>query len=427
MIAKALADISADDLRAALRAPWSEDEQMDFKMTIPHRDGESRDPWRDASASAERRIKDYGRDQLLATVVAFANSYGGDLVIGIREVRNSQPGVAEVFNPLPACEDAAHRLAQAATACIEPQLPSLQVRGIPLEQDGSGVVVLRTPRSRTAPHRLTTNKECYHRVRHETLPMTMRQIQDLTFNVARGLEAVSRRLDDVHHAFEQWVQTIDRPAQTHRLGLRVVAVPLSDLQIEHVHNVPAIQPAGRGARLRVQPTTPDFALNVPFSIYNWRPALRGSEAYHQNDRYHARVGIYCDGAIKYEWIHDVREDGGGGRAYSLYPGWYFAMVVNAVETAEKFRVAAGAAPVEYSLETEVLCSKDVQVMRLTNDWIDAGGVFSAGSHRFPRYVIGSAAQFRDAYTLVYHDFWNSIGMDAQGDKFLLDVPQVPLG
>ena len=101
------------------------------------------------------------------------------------------------------------------------------------------------------------------------------------------------------------------------------------------------------------------------------------------------------------------------------------MVVNAVETAEKFRVAAGAASVEYSLETEVLCSKDVQVMRLTNDWIDAGGVYPAGSHRFPRYVIGPTAQFRDTYALVYRDFWNSVGMDTQGDEFLLDAPQAP--
>jgi hypothetical protein len=425
MIAKALADVSADDVRVLLRVPWSEDEQLDFKVTIPHRDGAGRDPWRNAAVPAERRIKDHGRDQLLATMVAFANSYGGDLLIGVREVRDSQPGVAEAFDPLPACEDAAHRLAQAATACIEPQIPSLQVRGIPLEEDGSGVVILRTPRSRMAPHRLTTNKECYHRVRHETLPMTMRQIQDLTFNVARGLEAVNRLLDDVHHAFKEWVQTIDRPAQTHRLGLRVAAVPLSALYIEHVHNVAAIQPAGRNARLRMQPTSHDFALAVPFNIYNWRPALRGSEAYHQNDRYHARVGIYCDGTVKYEWINDVREDGGGGRAYALYPGWYFAMVVNAVEAAERFRAAAGAAAVEYALETEVLCSKDVQVMRFTNDWIDAAGVYPAGSHRFPRYVIGPAAQFRDAYKLVYRDFWNSIGIDGQGEDFLLDAPQVP--
>jgi len=422
MIAKALADVSADDLRAFLRPPWSEDEQMDFKVTIPHREGEGRDPWRNAAGPAERRIKDYGRDQLLATVVAFANSYGGDLVIGVREVRSSQPGVAEAFDPLPACEDAAHRLAQAATACIEPQLPSLQVRGIPLEPDGSGIIILRTPRSRGAPHRLTTNKECYHRVRHETLPMTMRQIQDLTFNVARGLEAVNRRLDEVQQAFKEWAQTIDRPAQTQRLGLRVAAVPISDLYIEHVHNVVAIQPAGRSARLRVQPTRQDFALNFPFNIYNWRPALRGSEAYHQNDRYHARVGIYCDGTLKYEWLNDVRMEFGGGRSYALYPGWYFAMIVNAAETAEKFRVAAGAAAVEYALETEVLCTNDVQVMRLTNDWIDAAGVYPAGSHRFPRYVIGPAAQLRDTYELVYRDFWNSIGIDAQRDEFLLDAP-----
>jgi hypothetical protein len=423
MIPKALTDVTADDLRRLLGGAWIEDEQLDFKVTIPHRDGDGRDPWRNAPAPADRRIRDYGRDQLLAAVVAFANSYGGDLVVGVREVRNTQPGLAEAFDPLPDCEDAAHRLAQAATACIEPQLSSLQVRGIALEANGSGAVILRTARSRTAPHRLTTNRECYHRVRHETLPMSMRQIQDLTFSVARGLEAVDRRLGGVGVGFRDWAQTINRPAQSRRLALRVAAVPLGDINIDHVHNVAAIRPGGRNARLRLRPAGPDFQLTMPFQFVNWRPALRGSEAYDQTNRYRSRVGIYCDGTIKYEWVNDVVEV--GGRPYGMYPGWYFAIVVNAFEAAERFRVAAGAAAVEYAIETELFCSDNLQVSRLTNDAIDPAGEFAAGTHRFPRYVVGPASQFRDAYTLTFRDFWNSIAVDTQGDDFLLDVAPPP--
>ena len=209
MIAKPLSDVSREDLSALILGPWVEDEQIDFKETIPHKDGEGHDPWRNAASEA-RRIREHGRDQLLAAVVAFANSYGGDLVVGVREVAQTQPGVAEALDPLPACEDAVHRLSQAATECIEPPIPSLQVRGIAFGDDGSGVIVIRAPRSRMAPHRLRTTKECYHRVHHVTLPMTMRQIQDLTLNVARGLEDVERRLRDASVTFRQWLQKVGR-------------------------------------------------------------------------------------------------------------------------------------------------------------------------------------------------------------------------
>jgi len=86
MIRKPLADIVQGDLEGLIRDGWFEDEQLDFKTSIPHKDGENRDPWRNPPTPEGRRIKEYGRDQLLATVVAFANSYGGDLLIGVREV-----------------------------------------------------------------------------------------------------------------------------------------------------------------------------------------------------------------------------------------------------------------------------------------------------------------------------------------------------
>jgi Putative DNA-binding domain len=420
MIAKALADVTRDDLSQLILSPWIEDEQIDFKVTIPHRDGDGRDPWRNAATPEARRIKDHGRDQLLAALVAFANSYGGDLVIGVREIPGTQPGVAEALDPLPACEDAAQRLAQAAMACIEPPLTSLQVRGIPLEEDGSGVVILRTPRSRMAPHRLTTNKECYHRVRHDTLPMTMRQMQDLTFSVARGLEAVEQRFAAASHLFKEFAQTVNRPPETHRIGLRVTAIPLSELYIERVHNVAAIQPSLRNARLRLQPAPPDYGLTPPFNVHLWRAALRGTEAYQQNDESHARVGVYCDGTIRYEWVRDTRLDG-QGRRYLIYPGWYLAVAVNAVESSDRFRTVAGAAAVEYALEIELIASRALPVMRFGDNWFDPAGQYPPGSTPFPRYVVGPPATFQETYTQIYRDFWNAIGIDAHEDQFLLDA------
>ena len=46
--------------------------------------------------------------------------------------------------------------------------------GVPTEEDGSGVVVFRAPRSRMAPHRLTQSKDCYVRRADRCEVMTMR-------------------------------------------------------------------------------------------------------------------------------------------------------------------------------------------------------------------------------------------------------------
>jgi hypothetical protein len=417
MITKALADLTRDDLLERLRTPWIEDEQLDFKSTIPHRAAHGHDPWRDA-----RNISDHGRDQVLAAISAFANSYGGDLVIGVREAAESKPGAAEAFEPLPACEDAAQRLAQQATACIEPPLPALQVRAIPLEADGSGVVILRTPQSRMAPHRLTTNKECYHRVRHETRPMTMRQIQDLTLNVSRGLEAVERKLQVAATRFRDWVDQTPLPADNHRVALRFTAVPLSEIYVEHVHNVEALRPALRRARLRLQPNHRDFGLTPPCDVSLWRPTLRASEASRSTGDWHARVTVSCDGMINYEWLRHAPLQEQNGRQHVLYPGWYFALLVNVVEAADRFRSAAGAAAVEYALEIELNATTNLPVLRFPGDRFDPAGNFPGATTHFPRYVIGPSDSLQQIYTQAYRDFWNSIGIDTQQDAFLLDVP-----
>jgi len=85
MISRALADLKREDLFALLPTAWTEDEQLDFKDTIPHKREPGHGPWRDVASHDARQITDHGRNQVLAALVAFAKSYGGDLLIGVRE------------------------------------------------------------------------------------------------------------------------------------------------------------------------------------------------------------------------------------------------------------------------------------------------------------------------------------------------------
>ena len=56
-----------------------EDGEIEFKETLPARDG--RDAWLDGG----NRIGDRARNKILEEVIAFANAYGGTLLLGISE------------------------------------------------------------------------------------------------------------------------------------------------------------------------------------------------------------------------------------------------------------------------------------------------------------------------------------------------------
>jgi hypothetical protein len=76
MLGKPLREINHNELLLLCKKSWREDEQFELKQDVPSKTG--LDPWRAAGT-----ISPYARDKILAEVVAFTNSYGGDLVIGI--------------------------------------------------------------------------------------------------------------------------------------------------------------------------------------------------------------------------------------------------------------------------------------------------------------------------------------------------------
>jgi hypothetical protein len=160
---------------------------------------------------------------MLAEVIAFANSQGGSVILGIAETSDNPPR-AHAATPVPRVGDLAQRFEDQARSCIEPSLSRLRIRAIETDGQGGGVVVFRVPASRTAPHRLTTTRESYVRRGSSTVKMTMREIQDMTINVARGLAGIDASFTNRRSAFERWVKT-----ELHTVAYRVTALPLTDL------------------------------------------------------------------------------------------------------------------------------------------------------------------------------------------------------
>jgi hypothetical protein len=95
--------------------------------------------------------KDADKAEFLADVSSFANAAGGDLLIGM----DSVAGVATELTPFVGNADAELlRLEQIARTGLEPRIPQLQLRAVPVE-GGGAVLVIRAPRSYRQPHRVS--------------------------------------------------------------------------------------------------------------------------------------------------------------------------------------------------------------------------------------------------------------------------------
>jgi len=163
---------------------WPESLTVEFKEALSGKDGRP-DSWtRDSND-----VEPYARNKLFKEVVAFANTSGGHLILGVAETKAAPP-MANLTTPVPRCVDLAERLARAAQA-IDPPIPLLLVQGVPTD-GGAGVVVFRVPVSRAAPHR-ALDKECYARRGTSSVPISMREIQDMTLAAGRREERTDAR------------------------------------------------------------------------------------------------------------------------------------------------------------------------------------------------------------------------------------------
>ncbi len=101
---------------------------------------------------------DDARAEFLADVSSFANTAGGDVVIGVAE----NNGVPVSFSPLTGDPDAEQRrLESMALAGLEPRIPALQTKSVRLAQGGY-VLLVRVPRSHNPPHRIIfKGKNCF--------------------------------------------------------------------------------------------------------------------------------------------------------------------------------------------------------------------------------------------------------------------------
>ena len=216
LLNKPVAEISVDDLDILIDQKVSENEQLEYKSTLPSKRGQ--DIW----TIDQSDIGKYAKSSILEEVVAFANAQGGVLLVGIEESQNDK-NFPKSLQGLRKCENLVDRFKGIFRDCVEPVIPSLEIKAIQTKDD-EGVLMIRVGKSRAAPHRVTLTKNCTIRRQDRCEELSMTEIQDLTLNTTRGLKRTNKDLKDRKKRFEEEFNRLTTPEQA--IGLRITGVPV---------------------------------------------------------------------------------------------------------------------------------------------------------------------------------------------------------
>ena len=298
MFSKPLRQLVAADIERVCAEAVQEDENAEFKRTLAAKGGKP-DPW----IGGADAIGDHARNDIVKEIVAFANAYGGTLVLGIMETTD-KPARAATIEPLPRCHDLAERIRLICRDMIDPQVPRLDAVGVEAGDDGSGVVVVHVPRSRFAAHRHKGDWHCYqrHADRSEKM-MSMREIQDLTLRVRQGAEEIEEAFS---RARLEFTKLGDRLSKKHGvagfIGFRMALVPMDPIVFDKVHGKMDARPTAKTVFASFGGER-SYSLRMPRFSGAWRPIVRGSKCqYDDSDPLSPYREVTDSGLIRFQWF-----------------------------------------------------------------------------------------------------------------------------
>lgn len=421
VLSKSADRIGIRDIEALIASQVPEGEQIEFKEALPAK-GRASDPW----MTGKDHIGDFAKNTILKEVVAFANAYGGALLLGIGE-SDTKPAVASKISPIPRCAELAERLKLVFRDCVEPQLPRIEIFAVQ-NADDSGVVVIRAGRSRQAPHRVTKMLVCPIRRSDRCEEMTMREIQDMTLNVSRGLERLEKRLSERSKRFPQEFACLETPENAY--GVRMTAAPVGG-------DIRRSEPVFHRGRIVEELDEPwhkvlygrgdnKHPLDVrDIAPIHWRPMLRaaraelGTDPTGSNRIYNSYMEIHCDGLIELGFVSTCQES-------SFSSDILIVLFANLIVRADNIRNSASSPAAEYALEADIRAmGSPVSIWSVNSRSSELGTLQPGPSIPFPIYTLGDPDKIPQLLTLFYRDFCNSLGRDTGTEEGMFAIENWP--
>lgn len=432
ILSKPIDQITAGDIRSLVTSRVPEGERMEFKRELPAKGHSDPDPW----MTGQKKIGGRAKAQILKEVVSFANAYGGVLVLGIEEDKNATPPVAKAIHAIPKCEELAERFRIIFRDRVEPKLPSCDIVGVVTSGADDGVVVFRVPSgSRLAPHRVKGTWICPVRRWDRSEEMSMREIQDMTLNVSRGLERLDKKLRERAARFEHEFGRLTSPDCAY--GIRITAAPVGDdirlpticrpqLKLVEGLETPSVTVTRRWADQ--EPTVVDGLRHLHWVGYTlWNPQLRAARSRpRHNDlpdlKYDGYLELHCDGLVEFGWLSVIKDS----NKELLYSDYAIRELANVICWADTLRRYADAGSAEYAVEVAIdVKGGKVFVLPGSDSGWDASaatrGHFAGGLPRsvtpMPRYALDDVSDAPALLSRFEHDLCNAGGMAFADDTF----------
>lgn len=275
---KPLRDWTILDLNQVIEEQWNEDVSFEIKEKLPlSKDAKG---W-----SSSSKLHPSERDGLAKEIVAFANTRGGLLIVGIEESGEAPKRASKLAESLPKVAELADRLSQALSASIDPPLRGLEVQPIVSEED-AGYLVIRVPQSNLAPHGYGMPAQAYVRRQDRSEPMSMRDLQATFWESRTRIE----RIDALRKEKQEELDAL--PRHQNCFVYRLTAIPDSDFLltslVHKIHNSDLIPLASSrtGATSQAAPW-PFF-----FDPKRWQPDLNGARAWFRKDDLNSQNGYW---------------------------------------------------------------------------------------------------------------------------------------
>jgi hypothetical protein len=295
---------------------------------------------------------------------------------------------------------------------------------------GEGVIVFRVPRSLAAPHRIykkDRTQEAYKRVSDESKPMRMREIQDLTLDMARGQERIDK---EFYNARERYLLLKPKESVKRRLiGFNITLVPLTGplnidrpyLQTDLFERNPKI--AGRFLNSDKYHQFMAFYADHQVGPVEPQPILRGGRKVwsrlpipfrQDEDEIFVTVDIFESGTIQISFRKTKEPP-------ALSMGLIITDVANALCIAERTRTIGGMPDAEYVMEIELrydellegrdskLCYQEFEFLIPMEDGQLYLRNLGPGPLLLPRYSIRNIDDFPRILKLVMDDLYNAVG------------------
>ena len=407
-LTKPVQDLTAVEINELISSRAQEGESVEFKAGFSSIGSQNQSVVRD-------RITNDDQASLLKEIVAFANGYGGRLFVGVAE-RNGSPPEADMVTPIANCVDKADRLQRAFGNLIDPPMLRLDVVGIPTELDDSGVIVIDVPRSIRAPHMSKRDNRAYRRRGTESVPMDMRDIQDMTLRLVSRQSEIKEEFARCKKEFDAWADEFHSENEVGGYCLRLSFVPLDDVDLGQMHGNSNMRPEFINMVSEWKNT---YTNKIPFSLifvgYQDRPIVRGTSRWYE----YPAQGISLVNYLRENGVLDVwfrcriysaiRENHVDVQLETLG-----GLLANGLRNVERVRRHAGLPSLTYGLEAQLRAFRG-HGQSDYGGWRGFRQSLPVGDHVLPPFPIGRVDGFDGIVTQFITDWSNLAGSDWHGE------------